>query len=135
MDAFRSAEAAGLAAKCPVLEQDELQEIWQRICLAEYIAPHGNIIDIQKPAMITCEVMDCFKKHPYQNTLIDDQAKETSDEGLQRELATAEASSLAKERSMRPRSRPAGLQRRRLAALAKGELVLFSLRDSFFPLY
>jgi len=50
------------------------ESIWERICLAEYIAPDSHQIDIQKPAMIMCEVVDCVWNHPYQIKFIDNQA-------------------------------------------------------------
>ncbi|ELR17229.1 uncharacterized protein ACA1_059160 [Acanthamoeba castellanii str. Neff] len=73
MDAFQAAEAAAIEANYCLLK--ELAQIWKCICLSEYIMPDGCTIDVQKPAMITCKVMDCFNNHPFHSKLVDDQAK------------------------------------------------------------
>jgi hypothetical protein len=61
MDAFQAAESAAIEANCCLLEPKELAQIWKHICLGKYIAPDGCSLDVQKPAMITCKVMDCLE--------------------------------------------------------------------------
>ncbi len=117
IDAYQ-AEDAAKAARCHLLEPDELQAIWSCICLGEYISPDSHNIEITKPSLITCKVINCFKNHPYHSTLINDQAKETTNKALQQELTTAEAASLVQEQSMASHSEALSTQQHQLAASA-----------------
>ncbi|ELR10862.1 uncharacterized protein ACA1_180950, partial [Acanthamoeba castellanii str. Neff] len=119
MDTFHAAKNAAKMAKCCFKDEQELQSIWKHICLGEYISPDGEHVKIQPPSMLTMEVTNTFKNHPYHSKFINDQALKTSLEALQQELAAVKAASKAKEQGMHTCSSSTTEQQRRLLALAK----------------
>lgn len=127
MDTFHAAENAAKLAKFRFEDEQELQRIWKRICLGEYISADGEHVEIQPPSMLAMEVADTFKNHPYHSKFIDDQALETTPEALRQELAAARAASKAEEKGMRTRSSSTTEQRRRLLALAQVAQVHFPI--------
>lgn len=124
---FTAAEDAAKQANCRIEDPKELERIWTRICLGEYISPDGEHFDIQPSSMLAMEVADTFKNHPYHSKFIDDQALKTSPEALRQERAAARAASKAEEKGMRTRSSSTTEQRRRLLALAQVAQVLFPI--------
>ncbi|ELR23032.1 uncharacterized protein ACA1_360480 [Acanthamoeba castellanii str. Neff] len=118
METFHASENAVKLAKCHLEDEQELQRIWQCICLGEYISPDGEHIKIQPPSMLAIEVTNTFKKHPYHSKFINDQALKTSVEDLLQELAAVKASSKAEEQGMCTCS-SSTTEQCRLLALAK----------------
>ena len=80
---------------------------------------------VQPPGAITAEVMDTYHKHPFHHPLLDNEAKETTDENLQVEVATSTASSHHDEQAAAKTSTSTSQQRHRLQALAQTQSVHF----------
>ena len=125
MMAYQKADSAAQEAHCRLEEPDELCAIWECICLAEYISLDGFHVDVQPPGAITAKVMDTYHKHPFHHPLLDNEAKETTDENLQVEVATSTASSHHDEQAAAKTSTSTSLQHRRLQALAQIQSVHF----------
>jgi len=124
MEAYQRAVTAAREAHCHCKEPKELCNIWDCICVAEYIAPNGKDIEIEKPAGITSDVVDTFHKHPFKSKLLSLEAKETSDSQLQKEIASATAACQAEEAALHSTlTTSTSDQRRHLSLLAKGKLV------------
>jgi hypothetical protein len=111
MATYRDAVEAADAAKCTVAEPEELQNIWDRIVLAEYIDSDSNVT----LGAISIEVMDCFDKHPFLSRIFADQAKETTDAQLAKEIRKATAASALEEQGLPSYSTKTGRARRKSA--------------------
>jgi hypothetical protein len=61
--------------------EELVKNIWDRIIIGEYITYSGKTVSAEQPQAITSEVVDCYSKHLFKNTFINDQAKETSAQG------------------------------------------------------
>jgi hypothetical protein len=81
---------------CKVAEPEELKNIWDHIVLGEYITTNIKV----STGAISLKVVDCYNKHPFLSCLVDNQAKETSDTKLAKEIHAAMAESALEEQHL-----------------------------------
>jgi hypothetical protein len=96
MATYCGAVKAADTAHCRIAEPEELQNIWDQIVLGEYIEPDSKVTT----GAISLEVMDCFNKHLFLSCIFNDQAKETTNAKLAKEIHEATAASALEEQCL-----------------------------------
>jgi hypothetical protein len=96
MATYCAAVEAVDTAHCTVAEPEELQNIWHCIVLGEYIESNTKVTT----GAISLEVIDCFNKHPFLSHIFNDQAKETTNAKLVKEICEATVASVLEEQHL-----------------------------------